>query len=88
MSYARLETATLADVDDSYYYGAECRSCHHSSRLGLERLRSVLGPDYPLTQLRSRLKCRQCGSRQITISFLAPNQAVGDLARLFQQPAL
>lgn len=27
MKYARLETAALAHVDDSYYYGAYCGKC-------------------------------------------------------------
>ena len=31
MEYARLETATLKDVTDAYYYGCHCTSCLHSS---------------------------------------------------------
>jgi hypothetical protein len=35
MEYAKLETATLAHVDDSYFYGAYCRKCKHAARLSL-----------------------------------------------------
>jgi hypothetical protein len=35
MEYAKLETAALAHVDDTYYYGAYCRKCKHSARLSL-----------------------------------------------------
>lgn len=84
MDYARLETASLADVDDTYYYGANCPSCLRAVRLSLARLRGTLGDHFPLKNVRPRLKCHTCGSRQIVITFLAPNQAVGNLARLFQ----
>src|ERR1700677_328788 len=43
MEYASLETAALAHVDDTYYYGAYCRRCRHSARISLERLRAQLG---------------------------------------------
>ena len=33
MEYARLETAKLRDIDDTYYYGAQCRQCGHGARL-------------------------------------------------------
>lgn len=85
MDYARLETAKLAHVDDTYYYGANCRSCLRSRRLSLVRLRATLGDDFPLKDVRPRLKCQTCGSRQIVITFLAPNQAVGNLASLFHE---
>jgi hypothetical protein len=31
LEYARFETAILAHVDDSYYYGAYCRQRKHSA---------------------------------------------------------
>jgi hypothetical protein len=85
MDYARLETAKLSDVDDSYYYAADCQSCLRSRRLSLARLRAALGDDYPLKDIRPRLKCATCGSKAMIITFLAPNQAVGNLAQLFSQ---
>jgi len=51
MEYAKLETAALALVDDSYYYGAYCRKCRHSARLSLVKLRAHLGDDFPLAKV-------------------------------------
>lgn len=85
MDYARLEAAKLSDVDDTYYYGADCRSCLRSRRISLVRLRAVLGDAYPLKAIRPRLTCSTCGSKAMIITFLAPNQAVGNLAELFSQ---
>jgi hypothetical protein len=42
VEYAKLETATLAHVDERYYYGAYCRKCEHLARLSLVKLRSNL----------------------------------------------
>ena len=83
MEYAKLETATLAHVDDSYYYGAFCRKCRHSARLSLTKLRAHLGDDFPLASVRDRLRCDRCRSRQVVITFLVPNQRCGNLAHLF-----
>jgi hypothetical protein len=83
MEYARLETATLAHVDDSYYYGAYCRKCKHSARLSLTKLRAHLGDTFPLLKIRDKLRCERCRSRQIVITFLAPDQRTGNLVPLF-----
>jgi hypothetical protein len=86
VTYARLETATLKDVTDDYYYGCSCQSCLRTARLSLSKLRSHLGPDFPLRKIRERLKCQICSSRKVTITFLAPNQKGGNLRELFQKP--
>jgi hypothetical protein len=83
MEYAKLETATLAHVDDTYYYGAYCRKCKHSARLSLTKLRAHLGDTFPLVKIREKLRCERCSSRQIVITFLAPNQRTGNLVPLF-----
>ena len=84
MDSARLETATLAHVDDSYYYyGAYCRKCKHSARLSLSKLRAHLGDNFPLVKIRDKLRCERCGSKQIVITFLAPDQRTGNLVELF-----
>jgi hypothetical protein len=85
MEYAKLETASLAHVDDSYYYGAYCRNCKHGSRLSLVKLRAHLGDDFPLIKIRERLRCDRCRSRQVVVTFLAPNQKTGTLVRLFEE---
>lgn len=74
MEFARLETAALAHVDDSYYYGAYCSKCKHYARLSLVKLRTRLGDDFPLRDVRPRLRCRRCRSRHIVITFLGPHQ--------------
>jgi hypothetical protein len=86
MQYAKLETAALAHVDDTYYYGAYCRKCTHAARLSLEKLRAHLGDTFPLIKVKDRLRCERCRSRQIVITFLAPNQRTGNVANLFDQP--
>lgn len=85
VEYAKLETAALAHVDDSYYYGAYCRICKHSARLSLVNLRAYLGDAFPLVKVKDRLRCERCGSRAIVITFLAPNQRTGNVAYLFGQ---
>jgi hypothetical protein len=84
---ANYSTAKLADVDDSYYFGVYCQSCLRNARLSLARLRGLLGDDFPVVNLRTRLKCSTCGSKHLTVTFLAPHQEVGNLASLFKEPA-
>jgi hypothetical protein len=43
VDYPKLETALLKDVDDTFYFGANCRSCSHASRLSLSKVRGHLG---------------------------------------------
>src|SRR5882757_4496025 len=77
VDYPKLETALLRDVDDAYYYGANCSSCLHESRLSLTKLRAHLGGDYPVAKSRHRLKCDICCSKQATITYLTPEQRTG-----------
>ena len=86
MEYAALETAALAHVDDSYYFGAYRAKCKHSARLSLVKLRERLGDCFPLMGVRERLRCRRCRSRHIVVTFLGPHQRSGDLAKLFELP--
>jgi hypothetical protein len=55
MEYAKLETAALVHLDDSYYYGSYCRKCKHSARLSLAKLRAQLGDGFPLVKVKDRL---------------------------------
>jgi hypothetical protein len=84
-AYIRLETGTLKDVSDEYYYGCSCQSCLHTARLSLSKLRSHLGGDFPLRKIRERLKCQICSSRKITVTFLGPHQKGGNLHHLFEK---
>jgi hypothetical protein len=85
MEYAKVETAALAHVDDSYFYGAYCRKCKHAAQLSLVKLREHLGDTFPLVKIKDRLRCERCSSRQIVITFLAPEQRTGNLAHLFPE---
>ena len=85
MEFAKLETATLAQVDDSYYYGAYCRECNHSARLSLIKLRAHLGDKFLLSKVRERLRCERCTSRQIVVTFLSPNQMNSSVVHLFRR---
>jgi len=87
VSYATLETGTLKDVTDDYYYGCHCSKCEHTARLSLSKLRAHLGPDFPLRKIRERLRCETCGSRKVTITFLGPHQKGGSLHHLFDKQA-
>jgi hypothetical protein len=78
--HANFGTANLSDVDDGYYYGVSCQSCLRSAPVSLVRLRGILGGDYPVVNVARRMKCRTCGSKRITVTFLTPHQAVGNLA--------
>jgi hypothetical protein len=83
MEYATLETAALAHVDDTYYYGAYCRKCRHSARVSLVKLRAQLGENFPLIKVKEHLRCHRCSSRQIVVTFLTPNQRTGKVMYLF-----
>jgi phenylalanyl-tRNA synthetase beta subunit len=88
VDYASYNTAKLSDVSDSYYYAVSCPSCLRNVRLSLERLRDVLGDQYPVASIVKRLRCRTCGSKHVTVSYLKPSQAVGNLWELFQREAV
>jgi hypothetical protein len=81
-------TAKLSDVDDTYYYAVGCRSCLRNVRVSLVRLRLTLGDDYRVCDVVKRFRCSTCRSKSVTVTFLAPHQAVGNLWHLFQQPAV
>ena len=78
MDHANYRTAKLADLDDRYYYGVSCQSCMRKARMSLVRLRAVLGDDYAVVKVLTRLRCRTCSSKQVTVTFLGPHQAVGE----------
>jgi hypothetical protein len=84
MEYASFSSATLGDLTDEYYLAASCSSCRHGARLNIGKLRAVLGTAYAVAGVRARLRCDRCGSKQVVVTFLKPDQAVGNLVYLFQ----
>lgn len=77
---------TLGQVDDTFYFGADCQKCARSQRLSLVRLRALLGDDFLLVDIRPLLKCSACGSRRIVTAYLPPN-AKGAFPSLFAEIA-
>jgi hypothetical protein len=51
------------------------------------KLRARLGDDFPLIDVRERLRCQHCRSRHIIVTFLTPDHCTGDFAKLFELPA-
>jgi hypothetical protein len=87
MQFATLETAALAYVNDSRYFGVYCGKFKHSARLSLGRLRVRLGDDFPLYDVREKLRCRRCRSRHIVNTSVGPHQRSGSLSQLFDLQA-
>ena len=59
-----------------YVYTAECSACHHRTRVDLKKLADRLGDDFPLKNVRTRLRCGRCRSRRCTISLLDKTHAL------------
>jgi hypothetical protein len=83
MPYAGLETATLGDVDENYYYSAYCQKCQHGARLSLPKQREHFGADFPPIKVRERLRCERCSARDPIIGFLTPEHRTGILVQFF-----
>ena len=45
------------------------RKCVYRKQLDLETLVCTRGPNFPLSQLESRLMCPACGNRRVTVVF-------------------
>jgi hypothetical protein len=48
-----------------------------------KRRNGVIPPELIARCAPTRLRCERCGSRQVVITFLAPNQRTGNIASLF-----
>ena len=81
VDYARLETASLKDVTDDYYYGCSCQPCLHTARLSLSKLRAHLGADFPLRKIRERLKARSAPAAKSVFSVWSSRSHIRVLAR-------
>jgi hypothetical protein len=87
MGYARYETAKLGEInDDDYYFGAHCKACDHHARLSLRTLREHLGDAFPVSDIRKRLRCERCRSRDCAVTFLSLDQRGTNLVYLWSQP--
>jgi hypothetical protein len=58
---------TLGQAAREQVYLIECKDCKHHAQVDLVAMAASLGESFPLADLRPRLKCAKCGSRD-TIS--------------------
>jgi hypothetical protein len=54
----------LAELTDCFRLYGVCIPCGRMEQLDLEALIGLLGGDATVTDVRSRLRCRQCGVRR------------------------
>ena len=54
---------SLNDLLESFHLYAECERCQRSVQLSIEKLIQRLGNDFPVTELRAKLRCTSCNIR-------------------------
>ncbi|MEM9622895.1 MAG: hypothetical protein AAF993_14685 [Pseudomonadota bacterium] len=54
---------TLAELITCFQLYAVCEPCQRVEQIDVEKIIAREGPDYPITGVRKRLRCRQCGER-------------------------
>ncbi len=54
---------TIDDLHNAFELFGVCTVCHRTELLDLDMLQDRFGPDYPITKIRNRVKCDQCGRR-------------------------
>jgi hypothetical protein len=59
---------------------AKVGRCGHTGRLCVRTLVSTRGQAFPLALLQSRLKCPECGSREVYLIFSPPTGGVAAMA--------
>ena len=66
---------TLSELTESFHVYGVCEACDRMEQLNLTRLVETLGGDYPVSELRARLRCSQCQSRtdNMRIVYVGPN---------------
>jgi hypothetical protein len=57
----------LEDLSDKYRLYGVCNACHRMDRLNLFSLVTRLGSDFPIGQVKTRLKCGECRSKDCGI---------------------
>jgi hypothetical protein len=63
----------LGDVlVERLYLRAACRACSHRASLSSVELAQRLGYDFPLPDLKARLRCSKCGKRQVDVTAVEP----------------
>ncbi len=62
-----LSYMTLGVAWREIVYTASCQQCHELRRVDLRALAERFGEDFPLGDVRSRLRCSTCGGRDVII---------------------
>lgn len=65
-----LSLKTISDLVPDYRLFANCRACQHSAPLNLARLIATHGPDFRIDQVKPRLRCQGCSSRDCGIQIV------------------
>ncbi len=72
--------AVLGDaVRDGLLLWVSCAGCRHRVRRVPAEIARVLGYDYPLPDLPTRMKCSNCGCREVEVRLEQPRD--GSVAR-------
>ena len=58
---------TLGDLGPNFWLGASCESCFHFADIDRHELARRMGSDAVLDDIRRKLRCRQCGSREVLL---------------------
>lgn len=62
----------VEQIRDSHWLIANCKTCCHSARLDCEALLDRFGPWLAIDDVRSRLRCASCGSREVEMHTVSP----------------
>jgi hypothetical protein len=55
--------STIQDLTDKYRLYGVCNTCHRMDRLNLFSLVTRLGATFPIGQVKMKLRCKQCRSK-------------------------
>ena len=54
---------TLSELIESFHLYGVCEPCDRMDKIDLPALVDALGGDYPVQDVRKRIRCKQCGYR-------------------------
>ena len=64
---AAVGISQLADLTASYRLYGVCNTCYRMDQLNLLRLSNSLGPQFPISQVKTKLRCLNCESKDCGI---------------------
>jgi hypothetical protein len=70
---------TLAEAVDQIYFGASCEDCKRGvRRIDLAHLLRLLEPRILVQDIRTRLRCSECGGKNVIISTLWKDNSMSE----------